>query len=50
MGKPYIDEYRKHIAPAEPVEDADDRLVMYMIGNQVYLATVYLEDDTLRNM
>lgn len=50
MGAPYIQEYRRHIPPTEPLEDADDRLVMYMIGHQVYLATIYPDDDTLRNI
>ena len=50
MGDPYINKYRNHIPPTEPVEDADDRLDMYMIGHQVYLAIVYPDDESLRNM
>ena len=38
LGKPYIKEYHKYFPVSEPEEDADDRLIMYLIRHQVCLA------------
>ncbi|KAH0553009.1 hypothetical protein GP486_006794 [Trichoglossum hirsutum] len=50
LGTPYIKEYWKHIPPSQPQDDAESRLTMYMIRNQVSLASIYPMDPTLRNM
>lgn len=50
LGKPYIKEYHKYVPVSEPEEDADDRLVMYLIRNQVCLASLYPNETRLRDM
>ncbi|KAB5542708.1 Fructosamine kinase-domain-containing protein, partial [Coniochaeta sp. 2T2.1] len=49
LGESYIEEYRKHIPPSEPSKDADSRIVMYMIRNQVQLASLYPNEKGLRD-
>ncbi|KAM0279975.1 hypothetical protein ACHAQH_004304 [Verticillium albo-atrum] len=46
----YLGEYRKHVPPTEPAEDADNRIIMYMIRHQACLATLYPNQPMLRKM
>lgn len=50
LGKAYIEEYWKHIPVSEPEEDADIRVMMYMIRHQTCLASVYPDDSKLRDV
>ncbi|KAM0415687.1 hypothetical protein ACHAPT_013358 [Fusarium lateritium] len=49
LGSPYLEEYWKHTPISEPREDADSRNIMYLVRNQVLLASLYPEDHSLRN-
>lgn len=50
LGKTFIDEYHKHVPVSEPKEDADSRIMMYMIRHQVCLASLYPEEAGLRDL
>ncbi|KAI0523867.1 Fructosamine kinase-domain-containing protein [Xylaria bambusicola] len=50
LGKAYIEEYRKRILPSAPEQDADSRVIMYMIRHQACLASVYPDDVKLREI
>lgn len=50
LGKPYIKEYWKHVPISEPEEDASSRILMYLVRNQVQLASLYPTEDKLRDM
>ncbi|KAI1733791.1 Fructosamine kinase-domain-containing protein [Xylaria scruposa] len=49
LGEAYIEEYWKHIPVSEPEEDADSRVIMYMVRHQACLASVYPDDSKLRD-
>ncbi|KAI1173967.1 Fructosamine kinase-domain-containing protein [Nemania sp. FL0916] len=50
LGEAYIEEYWKHIPVSEPEEDADSRVIMYMVRHQACLASVYPDDLKLRDV
>ncbi|KAI1322242.1 Fructosamine kinase-domain-containing protein [Xylariaceae sp. FL0255] len=50
LGEEYIEEYWKLIPVSEPEEDADSRVIMYMIRHQACLASVYTEEARLRDI
>ncbi|KAK7967026.1 uncharacterized protein PG986_001303 [Apiospora aurea] len=50
LGRPYLQEYWKNIPISAPEEDADSRNTMYMIRNQILLATLYPTQPTLREV
>ncbi|KAM0335762.1 hypothetical protein ACHAQA_000812 [Verticillium albo-atrum] len=50
FGDRYLEEYRKHVPPTEPAEDADSRNTMYMIRHQVCLATLFANQPMLREI
>ncbi|KAK8101674.1 hypothetical protein PG999_012048, partial [Apiospora kogelbergensis] len=50
LGQLYLQEYWKNIPISAPQEDADNRSSMYMIRNQVLLATLYPTQPKLREV
>lgn len=50
LGKPFIDEYYKHVPVSDPKEDADSRITIYMIRHQVCLASLYPQEVGLRDL
>ncbi|KAK1512467.1 uncharacterized protein CCOS01_14707 [Colletotrichum costaricense] len=55
LGKAYFQEYWKHVPISEPEEDAESRIIIYLIRHQVCLASLYptelkLRDAFLSNM
>ncbi|KAK7953652.1 Major facilitator superfamily transporter, partial [Apiospora saccharicola] len=50
LGRPYLREYWKNIPISAPEEDADSRNSMYMIRNQILLATLYPTQPNLREV
>ncbi|KAK7935452.1 hypothetical protein PG985_000947 [Apiospora marii] len=50
LGRPYLREYWKNIPVSAPEEDADSRNSMYMIRNQILLATLYPTQPNLREV
>lgn len=50
MGKPYIEEYLKHMPISEPVEDFDTRNAIYAMKQHVVLSIAYPQDPEFRQM
>ncbi|KAK0371405.1 hypothetical protein CLIM01_11242 [Colletotrichum limetticola] len=49
LGKAYFREYWKHVPISEPEEDADSRIIIYLIRHQVCLASLYPNELKLRD-
>ncbi|KAG8157447.1 hypothetical protein KVR01_012831 [Diaporthe batatas] len=49
LGKRYTDEYFKHVPISDPVEDVEQRGLIYLIRNQVCLASLYPDEQNLRD-
>ncbi|KAK1720291.1 Fructosamine kinase-domain-containing protein [Colletotrichum acutatum] len=49
LGKAYFREYWKHVPISEPEEDADSRIIIYLIRQQVCLASLYPNELKLRD-
>ncbi|KAI1368854.1 Fructosamine/Ketosamine-3-kinase [Xylaria arbuscula] len=48
MGRPYIEEYLKHMPISEPVEDFDTRIAIYAMKQHVVLSIAYPQDPEFR--
>jgi hypothetical protein len=50
LGKPYIDEYLKHMPVSEPIEDFHARNALYAFKYHVLLSVIYHKDPAFRVM
>lgn len=50
LGRTFLKRYWKDVPVSAPEEDADSRNIMYLVRNQVCLATVYPGDTKMRDM
>ncbi|KAL1840085.1 hypothetical protein VTJ49DRAFT_820 [Mycothermus thermophilus] len=50
LGKSYLKEYWKRVPISEPEEDADSRMIMYMMRSQILLSILYPRDLKLRDI
>ena len=48
LGKPYLDEYWKQVPISKPVEDVENRIMLYVIRNQILVAQAVVWHKSLR--